>query len=384
MAVKRIASTIDVVTAARQRIRNVFANGVPVYMAFSGGKDSLALAHLVYSLIQRGEIDPSLLTVVFIDEEAIFDCIEATTKTWRKKFLLAGAKFQWWCIEVKHFNCLNQLSNDESFICWDSRKAAQWVRQPPAFALRNHPKLRPRVDSYQTFLPRVTMDGIMLSGVRAAESVQRLQYMAGLNMGLKGMTESNTIYPIYDWKTSDVWLYLRDQQVQIPEVYLQMYQVGVGKNRLRVSQFFSIDTVPVLVNLGEYDPSLMERVLRREPNAYLAMLYWDSEMFRRSSRTRRELEGEDSRDYRELLKEILLQKFDEYFDTPAKRRVANGYKRLFINMEGMAQPKDYKRAYDGLMSGDPKLRTLRAVYLTIFSQYNSSAKSTCKGGEKNG
>ncbi len=101
------------------------------YMSFSGGKDSLALAHLVYSLIQAGEINPALLTVVFIDEEAIFDCIEATTKAWRKKFMLAGAKFQWWCIEVKHFNCLNQLSNDESFVCWDSRKAAQWVRQPP-------------------------------------------------------------------------------------------------------------------------------------------------------------------------------------------------------------------------------------------------------------
>lgn len=219
----------------------------------------------------------------------------------------------------------------------------------------------------------------MLSGVRASESVQRLQYMSALNMGLKGMTESNTIYPIYDWKTSDVWLYLREQQAQIPEVYLQMYQVGVGKNRLRVSQFFSIDTVPVLVNLGEYDPSLMERVLRREPNAYLAMLYWDSEMFRRTTRTRRELEGEDNRDFRELLKEILFQKYDEYFDTPSKRRVADSYRNLFIRMEGMAQADDYKKLYNGLMSGDPKLRTLRAIYLTVFTAYNQYAKASARG-----
>lgn len=88
------------------------------------------LAHLTYQLIQTGEIDPSLLTVLFIDEEAIFDCIEATTKLWRKKFLLAGAKFDWWCIEVKHFNCLNELSSDETFVCWDSRKRDVWVRQP--------------------------------------------------------------------------------------------------------------------------------------------------------------------------------------------------------------------------------------------------------------
>ena len=85
MAVKRVQSDIDVVTAAKQRIKNVFYNGVPVYLSFSGGKDSIVLAHLTYQLIQTGEIDPSLLTVLFIDEEAIFDCIEATTKLWRKK-----------------------------------------------------------------------------------------------------------------------------------------------------------------------------------------------------------------------------------------------------------------------------------------------------------
>ena len=90
MAVKRISSDIDVVTAARQRIKNVFSNGVPVYLSFSGGKDSIVLADLTYKLIQAGEINPSQLTVLFVDEEAIFDSIEATTKAWRKKFLLAG------------------------------------------------------------------------------------------------------------------------------------------------------------------------------------------------------------------------------------------------------------------------------------------------------
>lgn len=40
MAVKRIQSDMDVVTAAKIRIRNAFRNGVPVYMSFSGGKDN--------------------------------------------------------------------------------------------------------------------------------------------------------------------------------------------------------------------------------------------------------------------------------------------------------------------------------------------------------
>lgn len=81
MAVKRVQSDIDVVTAAKKRIKNVFSNGLTVYMSFSGGKDSLCLAHLVLSMITAGEISAKQLVVIFIDEEAIFPCIEEVVKT---------------------------------------------------------------------------------------------------------------------------------------------------------------------------------------------------------------------------------------------------------------------------------------------------------------
>ena len=204
------------------------------------------------------------------------------------------------------------------------------------------------------------------------------------SVGAKGITGTNTIYPIYDWKTADVWLYLRDQRIEVPEVYLQMYQVGVNRNQLRVSQFFSVDTVPVLVHLGEYDPSLMERVLRREPNAYLAMLYWDSEMFHRTTRKRRELEGEDTKDYRALLKEMLFVRPGDFFNTEHKRKIAKQYRKMFIQMDGMARPRDYKKMYGGLTAGDPKLRTLRAIYQDISCAYADYAKRFRKGGEANG
>ena len=54
------------------------------------------------------------LTVQFIDEEAIFPCMEDMTKKWRRIFMMMGAKFEWYCVEVKHFNCFNALSNDET------------------------------------------------------------------------------------------------------------------------------------------------------------------------------------------------------------------------------------------------------------------------------
>ncbi|MGA8944200.1 MAG: phosphoadenosine phosphosulfate reductase family protein [Thermoactinomyces sp.] len=244
---------MNVVEAARKRIENIFSNGVPVYLSFSGGKDSLCLGHLVLSLIQEGRIDPSLLTVQFIDEEAIFPCIEKTVKTWRKKFLLAGAKFQWYCLEVKHFNCLNELENDESFICWDKTKRDVWVRNMPEFAITHHPLLNPRKMTYQAFLKQACMDGILITGVRAYESIQRMQFLAQQKY-------QHRLSPIYDWKDSDVWLYLFEHQVEIPNVYLYLWQTGLSRKELRVSQFFSIDTVKNLVNMNEYYPDLMERI----------------------------------------------------------------------------------------------------------------------------
>lgn len=169
MAVKRCESNIDVVKAAEIRIKNVFGNGLPVFFSFSGGKDSLCVAQLMVNLANRGEINMKQLTVQFIDEEAIFPCMEDMTRKWRRIFMMMGAKFEWFCVEVKHFNCFNELSNDETFICWDSTKQDVWVRQPPSFAIRNHRLLRPRIDAYQDFLPRTTVSGITMVGIRTAE-----------------------------------------------------------------------------------------------------------------------------------------------------------------------------------------------------------------------
>lgn len=196
MAVKRCEANIDVVKAAEIRIKNVFGNGLPVFFSFSGGKDSLCVAQLMVNLANRGEIDMKQLTVQFIDEEAIFPCMEDMTKKWRRIFMMMGAKFEWYCVEVKHFNCFNELSNDETFICWDSAKQDVWVRQPPSFAIRNHKLLRPRIDAYQDFLPRTTVSGITMVGIRTAESVQRLQNIASMTKAGNKMTAKKQVSPI--------------------------------------------------------------------------------------------------------------------------------------------------------------------------------------------
>lgn len=381
MAIKRREASIDVLDAARIRIRNVFANGLPVYMSFSGGKDSLCLADVTLKLIQSGEIDASRLTVQFIDEEAIFKCIEDKVKEWRKKFLMVGAKFEWYCLQVRHFNCFNALENDESFICWDKRKEERWVRRPPSFAITQHPLLRERIDTYQVFLDKKCADGMCIVGIRTAESVQRLQNFSRITLKGKGSIGRTKIYPIYDWKNRDVWYYLLQNHVDIPEIYMNMWQAGMSKNQMRVSQFFSVDTARSLVRMNEFYPDLMERIIRREPNAYLAALYWDSEMFGRSSKGRKEAEGsEPAKDYRKELNHMFSH-FDEYFDTPNKRKIAKSYRNFYMTVMNIAEDKEIQKLYESLMAGDPKLRNLRALYQNVYSKYVQEAK---KGARKNG
>lgn len=372
---KRLISSIDVVKAAEIRICNIFSNGLPIYLSFSGGKDSLVLAQLIVNLIQRGKINPSQLIVQFIDEEAIFPCIEKTVQQWRKKFLMLGAKFNWFCLEVRHYNCFNQLENDESFICWDRYKKEVWVRNPPPFAITYHNLLKPRKQTYQEFLTNFSRNGITLIGVRTAESIQRFNNIANI----KGSINSNQhFFPIYDWKNDDVWLYLKQQHVEIPNIYLYLYQVGTRKNMLRVSQFFSVDTAKVLVKMNEYYPNLMEKVIKREPNAYLAPLYWDSEMFGRSTSARRKTEGtEIKKDYKaELLK--LFSNMERNFPTQHKMGVARAYRKLFLKVGLILTEKDYKQMYEGLISGDPKKRTLRALYTNIYKKYSYTNKGDSK------
>jgi len=365
MVIKREGSK-TVLEAARQRIINAFSNGKKVYVSFSGGKDSLCLMDIILKLAAEGKIDPSLMIVEFIDEEAMYDCVIQKVYEWQKKILLAGAKFNWFCLEVRHYSYFNQLEQDEYFICWDSERKDAWVRPPPSFAIFDHPVCKRRVDRYQQFLERHNADGIVITGVRIAESVQRLKFMTNSFSAKVGLARGNMVWAIYDFKDSDVWRYLYEEKVDIPEVYLYMYQVGVRVNQLRVCQFFSIDTAKSLVKMNEFYPDLMDRIIKREPNAYLAALYWDSEMFRHSTRNRRELE--EKKDYKaEVFK--LLSNPKKNFVMYSSLYNADRIIKALIKYSQIISDKVWRNIYDCLIAGDPKQRTLRAIITQVNYEY---------------
>lgn len=377
MAMRKIEATVDVVTAARKRILNVFSNGVPVYLSFSAGKDSLCMSHLVYDLAIHGQIDPKQIVVIFIDEEAIYPSMEQMAQRWRKRFLSIGSEFRWYCLPLRQVSSLHHLQNNEQWITWEPGKETDWVRQPPPFAIRSSPYLNYVGEmNYQTFTPLVTKDGIQLIGVRASESIQRAQYISKMNMSKNGITGKNSIYPIYDWKDCDVWLYIKEHHLDFPDSYIDLYRAGVQKNRLRLSNFFGADSIAGLRFIAETDHNLWERIERREPNAYLTLLYWDSELFKRSTRKRKAMEGDTGKDYKAILEQMLFREPEKYFTNPGTQRTAAEYRKFFVKNSIFMEKAHFRRMHDALIAGDPKLRSLRALYSQVFGDYADYSRST--------
>jgi hypothetical protein len=90
------------------------------------------------------------------------------------------------------------------------------------------------------------------------------------------------------------------------------------------------------------------------------------EMFRHSSKTRRELEA--PRDYKaEVFK--LLQNHRKNFVMESSLENAKHIIKLLIKYGTMIDGKVYKQIYDCLIAGDPKQRTLRGIITNINVQY---------------
>ena len=293
MPVRKLESTLNVLDAAKVRIKNVFESGCKVYLSFSSGKDSLCMASVTYDLIREGAISAKQLTVIFIDEEGLYPSMVEATERWRRNFLSVGAKFLWFCLPFKQVSVIDHLSSSESWITWEPGKEDLWIRKPPKGAIMSSPYLQyPGQMNYQTFCERAFGDGIQMVGLRTVESITRLHAVSRVDK----TSAKSKFYPIYDWKDTDVWLYIKERGLEFPEIYMRLYEAGVRKNQLRLCAFFGDCGTQGLRWIAETDYDLWQRIEKREPNAYLVLLYWDSEMFRRTSNKRRELESAEDKD----------------------------------------------------------------------------------------
>ena len=360
---------MDVFQAAEKRILHVFSKHYLVDVCFSGGKDSIATLLMTIKTMQKHGIDFKRLSVTFVDEEAIYPDVPGVVEHYRNMVLSLGGKFYWLCLPWRHYNCTNTLLDEDSWTCWDMRARDKWVRTPPPYALRWHPDFKYGM-SYQEFFKKMAAKHdkfVQIIGVRASESVQRLTSFH--KMAYQKAASRRYLYKvIYDWKDSDVWKIIMDNNAVFPKTYMNLWRVGAP---MRMSQIFAADTCRSIPRLLVFYPGFYEKLQRRCPNIDIVLLYYNTRLFKSSGQSTKHGGNGDEKTLRDQIRKGLA-------DAARQGRRDRGYlcaKRAWSRTERYSGLKlsVYRFILNMLYGGDAKSRT----YLAWMIGLNGSLKEIC-------
>lgn len=275
----------DVLAAARQRIADTFDAVERVYVAFSGGKDSTVMLHLVMEqAIARGR----RVGVMFIDFEAQYADTIAH----------AHAMFDRYRDHIEpHWICLpmllrNAVTNYEPrWTCWDPAKRETWIREKPE-GCRTETDY-PFALAEMEFEEFIVLFGEWYGqgqrtagfiGIRAQESLHR--YCAIATWEKRGLTlngwrwttkivdEVYNVYPIYDWLTEDIWrFHAHHPDLPHNRIYDKMHMAGVALSQQRLCQPFGDDQRRGLWLYQILEPETWARLIARVNGANSGALY---------------------------------------------------------------------------------------------------------------
>lgn len=242
----------SVLDAARKRIAKAFDMFERLYISFSGGKDSSVMMHLVMEeAIKRNQ----KVGVLIIDLEAQYadtiKHIEEMIEEYHEHIDL-----HWFCGQLLLRNAVSNYQ--PRWVCWDEDKKEFWIREKP--------QLASDLSQYDFYVPKMEFEELMVVfgqwysqgkktgafvGIRADESLHRYRAIVSRKDGLmldnqKWTTKVSgglyNVYPIYDWRTEDIWVYHgKYPEKRHNRIYDQMTKAGVPLSNQRLCQPYGDD-----------------------------------------------------------------------------------------------------------------------------------------------
>lgn len=285
MGLKRYSDE-SVYEAACERISNAFDECPRVYVSFSGGKDSTTMLHMVMDeAIRRGR----KVGVLVIDLEAQY----AVTMEHIARLLDMYAEHiepHWVCLPMLLRNAVTQF--EPRWCCWDPDAREQWVREIP-----QHAGVVSDPSAYPFFLPLMEFEEFMVLwgvwyaqgqrtaafiGIRADESLNRFRAVSsGDKEMLNGWRWTTRVeeqlynaYPIYDWRTRDIWIYHAKMRGKPHNtLYDSMHIAGLSINQMRICQPYGDDQRRGLWLYHLIEPQTWAKVVARVNGANSGALY---------------------------------------------------------------------------------------------------------------
>lgn len=274
----------SVYTEAIDRLKIIYQNFSKVYVAFSGGKDSSIMMHLAIKVAK--EMGKLPVHSLLVDLEGNYD---TTLDHVREIFDLPEVKGYWVALPIHLRNAVSQYQSQ--WICWDPEQSEKWIKPLPTHpAAITDPKFFPFFRHGMEFEEFVVDFGewfsqgektVSIVAIRSDESLNRFRTIVNkqkIRFQKHGWTTriSDNLYnayPIYDWKTRDIWIAVHKFGWTYNKLYDLMYLQGRTLHKMRICQPYGDDQKQGLDLFHECEPETWTRVVNRVPGANMGSLY---------------------------------------------------------------------------------------------------------------
>lgn len=281
---KKIYTDHSVLESSKIRISKVFDEFERIYISYSGGKDSTVMTHLVMEEAIRRNVKVGLL---IIDLEAQYNETIKHIDEMCEKYK-ENIDLHWFCGELLLRNGVSDF--EPKWTCWDAEKENIWVRKKP--------KLESDLSQYDFYVPKMEFEEFMVLfgkwyskgelcagfiGIRSDESLHRYRAITSEKKGMtfngyKWTTKIHNnlfnVYPIYDWRTEDIWIYhLKNKHLEYNKIYDLMTRAGVKFSNQRLCQPFGDDQKKGLWLYHLLEPNTWYKLLNRVSGVNSGSLY---------------------------------------------------------------------------------------------------------------
>ena len=276
----------DVLSAARDRYKFIFNNFDNICFSFSGGKDSslmIQIANIVAKKLNK------VFDVMYIDLEAQYK--HTIEHVYELKELSQIRDFYHIALPLYLRNAVSVLQ--PKWICWKPEDKELWVRDLPEDSVNltnNYLPFYDRVMEFEEFVPSFnkwyadTKGGMCAVGVgiRADESLNRFRTIAlpknkvmFENKPWTTQIYKNTFnfYPLYDFKTQDVWGAVSLLDLKYNKIYELMYKNGLSIHEQRLCQPYGDDQRNGLDQFKALEADTWEKILNRVNGVNFGNIY---------------------------------------------------------------------------------------------------------------
>lgn len=274
----------NVYEAAKERINFTLDNFNKVYLSFSGGKDSTVMLHLVMDeVIKRNKKIGLLIVDLEAQYKLTIDHINKCVDLYKNNIDL-----YWICLPIHLRNAVSVFN--PFWKCWDKEVKNNWVREMPKNAISNEEYFNffRNGMEFEEFVPEFgewyanNESCACLVGIRADESLNRFRTISNnkkitfknKQWSTKVTDNVFNIYPIYDWKTEDIWIYhSKNKNKRHNELYDIMQKSGLSIHLQRICQPYGDDQRRGLYLFHLIEPETWAKIVSRVEGANSGALY---------------------------------------------------------------------------------------------------------------